>query len=261
MTSKHPITEIENNLFSFLKLFNHWRRTNIHDTKEMLMLKTNIPCPIFNSISRADLSTDVIEETLDKLINEYQSASLPILWWISPSTRPADLGQRLLARGFQVEKSIGMACNLRNEYPHDSPRLQLSIRRVKNNNELKTWCYVMCTAFGMSNDYIEYFYELFSSIGLDSYNTCRHYLAFDKDKAVATSTMLINDSVAGFYNIATIEEFRNMGIGSAMMNALITESISKKCKLSILHASQSGFNLYKSFGFNNYCNITQYSLI
>lgn len=53
------------------------------------------------TVARLALDPSRVEARLDELIEEIEGAGRRCLWIVSPSTCPADLGERLAARGFQ----------------------------------------------------------------------------------------------------------------------------------------------------------------
>lgn len=52
------------------------------------------------TVARLDLDPRRVEVRLDELIEEIEGAGRRCLWIVGPGTRPADLGERLVARGF-----------------------------------------------------------------------------------------------------------------------------------------------------------------
>ena len=64
--------------------------------------------PFFNGICGVPASED-LDAGIDDALAPFEDAGLPPLWIVPP---PADIDDRLLARGFAIERTPGMAVDL-----------------------------------------------------------------------------------------------------------------------------------------------------
>src|SRR5262245_12734743 len=103
---------VEANLFAFFQHLAIWPRVTVHDETEGFWTISDLPFPLFNSITRAAVSDDRAPALIDARMHACSSRNVPMLWWTGPSTTPADLGSRLLDRGFLIEPAFGMAASL-----------------------------------------------------------------------------------------------------------------------------------------------------
>lgn len=258
LTKASFITAIEENLFSFFSLLDQWSELEFQDTPELLWTLTNIPFPLFNSLMRAKLSADKVDNAIDAAISRCKTNNVPMMWWTGPSTQPADLGEKLIDRGFQQSDSPGMAADLDvlpeiPEYPEN-----LVIKLVDNDEDLETWCRVVYEAFGMPDFVGTALFDAYQCIGYKSQLPLSHYLGSINNEAVAVSSLLLGAGVAGIYNVATIESARRKGIGAAITIKPLLEARTQGYRVGILHSSEMGFNMYSSLGFQEYCKISQY---
>ena len=252
------VDAIEANSFEIFKLFKKWSQVEVHDSPELLWTITEIPFPLFNSILRPRLSPETMDDAIDESIARCKLKNVPMLWFTGPSTKPVDLGSRLLERGFQFWESPGMAVDL-DSLPE---KLQLPpnlvIERVENDENLRKFCQVFCEVFEMSEIAEDAWFDLYLSLGFDPSLPIRHYLGSLNDEVVATSTLFLGAGVAGIYNVSTLEPARRKGFGSAMTTFPLLEARGLGYRAGILNSSEIGFNVYRSIGFQEYCKIYQY---
>lgn len=252
------VDAIEANSFEIFKLFEKWSQVEVHDSPELLWTITEIPFPLFNSILRPRLSPETMDDAIDEAIARCKLKNVPMLWFTGPSTKPVDLGSRLLERGFQFWESPGMAVEL-DSLPE---KLQLPpnlvIERVEDDENLRKFCQVFCEVFEMSEIVEDAWFDLYLSLGFDPSLPIRHYLGSLNDEVVATSTLFLGAGVAGIYNVSTLEPARRKGIGSAMTTFPLLEARGLGYRAGILNSSEIGFNVYHRVGFQEYCKIYQY---
>ena len=247
------IAAIERNLFLLFDLFKQWPQAELHDTPELMWSITNIPYPLFNSVLRALLPSGTIDDAIDSTLAEYKSRNVPMMWWTGPSTQPSDLGTILSERGFHLSVSSGMAANL-SSLPESYPLPKhLLIRRVENEEELDIWSRVVSDVFGIVADA---YFDFFLNLGFDS--PFINYIGSIDNAVVATSSVFLGGGVAGIYNVATLESARRKGIGAAMTAIPLLEARSVGYRVSTLQSSESGFNVYRKLGFEEYCKISQH---
>ena len=123
----------------------------------------------------------------------------------------------------------------------------LDIITVVNDRQLDSWLSVVdaCIFRGKSLDR-----DLFGKlIGL---RDLKLYLGSFEGQPVSTCMAFHWDNVAGYYNIATLPEFRKMGFGHALTTHAIRSSTKQGIRLGILHATKMGESLYSNIGFNGY---------
>ena len=134
----------------------------------------------------------------------------------------------------------------------------LIIERVGDIEALEQWCHVLTVGFGMP-DFVEgVWLDLFASVGLGAQLPLRHYIGWQKGEPVAISSLLLGAGVTGIYNVVTVPEARRQGIGTAMTLIPLREARALGYRVSVLHASEMGFNVYRRIGFRECCKISHY---
>lgn len=252
------VSAIESNVFAFFRQFKKWSVVEFNETPELMWSLTDIPFPLFNSVLKARLSADIADDAINAAIARCKSKNVPMLWWVGPSTRPPDLGSRLSVHGFLVSGLPGMAIDL-NSLPENLALPEgLVIRKVDSEAELANWCQVLCTGFNLPVFTVDVFFDFYKSLGFDSDLPICNFLSYLEDVPVASSALFLGAGVAGIYNVATLNEARRKGIGSALTEFPLFEARASGYRAGILYASESGYNVYRKLGFKEYCKLFQY---
>ena len=253
------VNAIEANLFAFLPLWRRWPAAEIHDGPDLLWSLTGLPIPLFNSVMRARLAPAEADAAIAAVVARGRSRDVPLLWWTGPSSRPADLGERLKAGGFvHVEDVPGMAADLR-DLPGDLPPTPgLVVERVTDAKTLRHWCTAMCAGYEMLAAFGDTYYDCVISLGLGPQATVRHYLSRLDGEPVASATLLPAAGVAGIYDVATVPAARRRGIGAAMTVQALRDAREDGYRFAVLHSSAAGLPLYRRLGFSEYCSFGQF---
>ena len=90
------IAAIEANLFELLAGWGRSPLGELHDGPDMMRYVTGIPHPLFNGVFRARFDQGGIDPGIDETLRYFRFRQLPMTWWFTPSTRPSDLGERLI---------------------------------------------------------------------------------------------------------------------------------------------------------------------
>ncbi len=253
------IAAIENNLSAWIPIFGKLGQSYTNSPPGVDRSITDVPVAVLNSVINARLTAEQVDAAVDITQKDSRAHHVPILWWITPSTRPVDLEQRLKQRGFTVEDDgPGMAVDLGNVRELPPASRGFSIRLAEGDAAWREWCIVLGWGFGGSapNELFIRSWHRFVS-GLAS-ETVRPYLGYINDKPVATSLVFLAAGVAGIYCVATVPEARRRGIGAYMTQFPLLYARSKGFGTGILQSSPMGLGVYKSLGFQEYCRIVSY---
>lgn len=246
LSSSEAVAAIEENMFA-TRLFHRWSHAQeAHDGPDLLWVVTDIPTPLFNSVLRANFSDDEADAAIEAAIARCAARNVPMLWWTGPTTRPHDLGERLVAHGFRHDSdNAGMALAL--ELLEEAPVPDgLTISRVCDRETLKIW-----------NDVpkgLDVRYEFYAEQG-DAYH---HYLGFMRGEPVAISSLFPACGVGGISNIFTVPEARGRGIAPAMTTAALRDARELGYDVAVLQSTRKSTAMYARLGFRDYCTISHY---
>ncbi|HML05216.1 MAG TPA: GNAT family N-acetyltransferase [Methanobacterium sp.] len=185
-----------------------------------------------------------------KVISRLKELKIPVLWFISPMSKPKNLQNLLKEHGFTYQnKWKAMAIDLKTIQGKFNIPENLEIKEVNSIKELKTWANVLVKSFEFP--LIESYKKYFINAGTKDLNF-NYYLGFFSGKPVSTSILFKGKEATGIFYVGTIPEFRKKGIAQAMVNHLLNEAISGDYNISVLQASEMGYPLYKKIGFKEY---------
>lgn len=251
------VQAIEENLFEAFTLLGRWRRADVYDGADLLWSISDIPHPRFNSILRARLSPDMVDVAITATLARGRSKQVPLLWWTGPSTRPGDLAASLTVRGFvPVGCLTGMAVDLSALREESATQPDLRVERVHDLPSFRAWCHVAATALGFG-EFEDALGEQLSQVGLAN-PVLHHYLAWQGEEPVATSSLFLGASVAGVLNVATIAPAQGESVVSAVSTAPLCEARGLGYRVGVLAASTADESVYRRLGFQACCRIGHY---
>jgi len=253
------ISAIEMNLASWIPVFGLLGRAYLNDPPGEKRSITGLPFSLFNSVMDARLAADQTEAAIHAIVSDARARNVPVLWWIGPSSQPADLGKRLEDNGFVFDEDTpGMALDLE-RLNEGLPRLAgFSIQHAQDDAAWRQWSIVMETGFGASAPNELSINAWCSILRQAEPETVLAYTGYLEDKPVAASLLFLATGVAGVYCVATIPEARRKGIGALMTEYPLSESHSMGYRIGVLESSAMGLGVYRSLGFQEYCKFVTY---
>ena len=258
LTPAQLVEAIEAGIF---RLWVHLGRSpllGLYDGPDMIRLISDVPSPFCNNVLRAHLAPEDTDTRIQATLAPYKSRKLPVRWWTSPSTLPADLGGLLEAHGLtRVADVAGMAVHL----PDLSEKLtgppDLTVEPVSDVKTLERWIQVLTIGMGVPASVGALFFDVLAGSGLEL--PWRHYIGWLKGEAVACSSLLLGaGGVAGIYFVATVPEARGQGIGTALTLVPLLDARAMGYRIGVLGASQMGLGVYQRLGFREYCKFGIY---
>lgn len=141
-------------------------------------------------------------------------------WWITPSTKPANMSNLLERAGFTSMGFLTLLVSyFDKEFNDHTKNDEIHIQRFTDPDEVATWEGILVEAFNKPNPTEKYLNFLKSD--LENENK-EYYVGYYKDQLVATGCVLIVDDYAYLYNGAVHSNFREKGIGKKMINKVMT---------------------------------------
>ena len=248
---------IEENGAEFLMALGRAAGAEERDDRRIQWVIGNSPIDYHNCVVHADLTQEEADGEIEASLELMRSQYVPGSWHVGPSMRPPDLGERLIAHGFEYGgDDIGMAVDL-SGLPEEVPE-NLVIERVRDEAGLGTWVETLGSGFGEGPAEAEWVGEMYRRLGLADEGPWRHYLGLLAGEPVATATSFFGAGVVGIYFVFTIERTRRQGIGAGITLAALREARDLGYSVGVLGSSEMGYPVYGGLGFEEYCRIGLY---
>ncbi|GCE22846.1 GNAT family N-acetyltransferase [Dictyobacter kobayashii] len=254
------ITAMENNLVEFIMYCSCIPGAQAYHSSDHIAAITGIPQPSLNVVMRTQMDEQTILARIQEVMTPFKVRQVPMLWWIFPGTRPANLGQYLKKSGLQYNGSEpGMALEL-SHLPAALPQIEgFSIEEVESAAALEEWIHVSAIAFGGAAASIDPEYVRFEQcLGWGKDLPSRRFLGRLDGKAVATSSIFLGAGIAGLFSVGTLPEVRGRGIGTAISMAPLSVARALGYNIGVLQASPAGYSVYSRIGFRECCQIQTY---
>jgi GNAT superfamily N-acetyltransferase len=216
--------------------------------------------PMFNGVVRAELpserANEIIDETLGWLAERGRRLAF---WWVGPAARPADLGERLIARGllaFEVD-APSMAVDL-HALPASAPAPGgFSIEVVRDAATAQVWADTFNAIYGTPQFAGQAWADSFARLGYDR-APYRLYLGRQDGRPVATNMLACAAGAASVLGVGTLPEARGRGIGAAITLRPYLDAREQGYHTGVLFATELGVPVYRRLGFREVGAISRY---
>jgi len=209
-----------------------------------------------NGIVRASFDGDV-EESIEAALAPFHARSLPITWWVGPTSTPRRLGRHVQQYGFTHNRDmIGMATDLDKLSVPDCAA-QVRFERVEDRETLNRWYGVILDCFPTS--YSQVYLDALAATGLRADDAWQHYIARMDDTVVSASSLYLGAGVAGLYNLGTVSEMRGQGIGAWITAQTFLAARARGYRVGTLQTTYpNALRMYHRMGFEVYGKIGIY---
>lgn len=215
------------------------------------------PIGYHNCVVRAELSSEDADEVIAASVEVMRDKGVCGSWHVGPSMRPHDLGNRLVAHGFEGGPEPGMAADL-DLIPDTEPVPGLAFEQVIDREGLDAYESVLAAGFGEGPPEARWVCEMYARIGLGDDTGWRHLVGRIHGDPVATASLFFAADVAGLYFACTHPDHRRHGIGTALTHEAMV--VARECGygVAVLGSSPMGHHIYQRMGFRDVCDVNVY---
>jgi ribosomal protein S18 acetylase RimI-like enzyme len=225
--------------------------------------------PMFKGVWRTRLTENDVEVAIDETIAWFQTRHAPFFfWWTGPETTPADLGERLVARGLisieaqqhQMAPGIkstaagapGMVADLdrMNEAALEQVPAGFTIEEVGDEPSLLAFKDVLIAGYGIPAPMADGWVQAARRVGIGR-TPWRMYLGRLAGEPVATNMLFTGAGVASIYGVATVPAARGRGIGGAISLKPLLDAREAGYRQAVLFATDEGKGCYTRIGFRD----------
>lgn len=196
-----------------------------------------------SSVIAAYGSSLPLDQKLDHCAGVYAEHGLPLIFRVTPFSKPAGLDEALAQRGFErFERTLCLSASL-NAPP---PALRVDLRFERPH--LRAWLEVAAELRGLTPERKQAEYERLFESTLPGFAL----LAWLGDEPVACGLTMVEDDYAGLFDICTAAGRRGQGIGTALTAELLRTARlhgAERAWLSVLDDNDAALRLYRRFAF------------
>ena len=231
----------------------------IVDAGDVTRCSTGLAFRSVNCAVDIDLDPSTADDRIGQVRDWFEARGMPWRWLVGPTSRPVDLGERLIRAGFAlVSDGAGMALDLTGFEP-EAPPAAVQITTVDDLAGLSDWEELQRRALALDDVRTRAWRDAHDR-ALSAGGPMRVWVARVDGVPVAASGLFVAAGVAGIYNVATVPEARGRGIGRAVTVAALAEGIAQGQRTAVLGASDMGYPVYRRLGFREVSRLRSYAL-
>ncbi|MZQ85591.1 GNAT family N-acetyltransferase [Paenibacillus sp. 5J-6] len=244
---------IKQNMIHIMKLMSDSSpRMTYVKAPQVVRYESDLAHSLFNRIiAYKGLQAEDALSDIASIASHYKSSKLPFSWlnW-SHDSDAAELASVLEEQGLKKSgHSPGMALSLE-DWTYQAPAIpSFVIKPILANSELSWFKEIALPAFGLQGELGDAFTQVNAVLGIGEHAPLRHYVGFLDGRPAGVVTAFQDGETLGIYNVATSEEFRRRGIGSALTAHAIREGQAAGSKQAVLQSSDMGVSVYRALGF------------
>lgn len=229
------------------------------DERDALRTESEIAHPYLNRVFLARFPASVVDQRIQEVLANYRSRKVPVGWMVGPSSKPPDLGSRLLRAGLiRGREEAGMAMDLATLPEQVAMPKGLVVDRVADRESLEDWVQVVTASFGLPDSLGSVLCEVLVSAAGSEVSPWRLFVGVLDGEPVGASRLFLHSDAAGVYHVGASPRARGRGVGSAMTFAALLEARRWGSRLAVLRATRSTQGLHGRLGFREYCRFGWY---
>lgn len=214
---------------------------------------TGLPIPLLNLALTGGYPLGVSDESIGREIEAvkafFAGRGVPWYWWLAPKLNPPHLATLLEQHGLSFDRPA-LPAMIAPLPPTAAPDLPgLCVWQAATRADLEAASHIRRTAFRFPEGAALDYFEAMAADWLAG-DPARLYLAAESDNPpAAIGALIMGEGVPGVYVMATLREWRGMGLGKAILSRILAEATAEHHRVIVLTASSMGFPLYQQFGF------------
>jgi hypothetical protein len=176
----------------------------------------------FNRVIGLGVTEQASPLLVRRIVREYRRLGTSFMIHLAPYARPAELPLWLAEEG--LEHGSDWLVLYRDPAPAAARDRQSPITvTCATTGHAEVFAETLCTGYGMPIEWAPLYRDF---VGREPW---RHYLAFDGDHAVGTSSLLINRRLVWLGNSATLTGHRKCGVQTTLNGERLRQGLAARC--------------------------------
>jgi GNAT superfamily N-acetyltransferase len=259
LTTDEAIGALEGNLWSMWRQFGQGEGCHLVDEPDLLRFETPLPHVPYNAVLRFRCDHRV-DEAVDAVLATYRARSVPVVWVVHPTARPADLPHRLRAHGLEeAEVMPGMIARLESLPAPDPAPAGIEVAEVRPDEE-EPFIGLVAWRYGLPPDATGVLRSVFRRAGLgEPASPTRAWVARRDGEVVSKASLHVAGGCAGVYGVATRDDARGLGLARLLTLVALAAARASGASLGVLQATPAAVGLYRALGFEAVADFRLYS--
>lgn len=213
---------------------------------------SRLSCDTFNVI-HVQNGVMITKQELADSVDYFKKRNLDYCLWVNNENLTDNLRSYFSELQLTEQNAeVGMALDLKSYTPIISD-LHSHILQVDNVQKLGDYGRIIAANWSPPDVNILSYYEIAAEQYLKGDAGIILLIYYDGIQPKATVELFpSDDDTIGIYGLATLEDARGKGIGSALMTMALNVSRKLNYKQVVLQASEDGIGIYKKLGFRQY---------
>ncbi|MEX0321928.1 MAG: GNAT family N-acetyltransferase [Puniceicoccaceae bacterium] len=260
MTAPDPLTHIYGNFEYILRSAGQQMAPEKTEVcAQYTRCLTGIPHPFGNMIIAGRQNEQEFVSMLDELESWTAANEAPVCLNTFPGIGLEGSSEILQSREWLLMENLpGMWMEIPDGYEIGPIADGAELRHANDQQGLLAVTQALAEGFPILWEASEFFMKGIHLAGEATNGDLANFLITIDGKPAACSSVCIQDGIAGIYCVATLEEFRGKGLGTAVTKACIEYAGKRGASHALLHASEMGFGVYSRIGFQEICRIPVY---
>ncbi|GEM45041.1 GNAT family N-acetyltransferase [Deinococcus cellulosilyticus] len=221
----------------------------IHDAPDLAYRIGGFPIAALNSVVRSIFDESDATQRIDEVLSIFEQRNLPLNWVITPESRPVDLTERLMEKGFRKGSNlIAMGRSLEGLPALDLPQ-DFRIEEVRTDRLLDQWARVGQVSYHLPPQAVQVRIRQFTRLLESDLWPVKLYVGFAGDEAVCTSGVRLTPQSAGIYFVGTLPEHTRKGYGHLITLKPLIDARQIGHQMAVLMATPEGLKVYERLGF------------
>jgi hypothetical protein len=189
---------------------------------------------VLNEVGYSVLSKEEAEPAIDLAVATYHGCGQPVKWYVGPWTRPADFGERLSRRGFQVSELRGMGC------PTDmTVNAPSDVSVIEASSEDGVDEFMDVSARGWSMDLTALNRPMHVAVLTSAPRIVHFFVARMAGVAVGSACLILRDDYGYLMGTQVIESARGRGVYKALVHSRLAFLRARGFEYAVIQAMEA----------------------